>query len=243
MSDILEVLTKEVYVTLDGAKFDLDALSEQEQKVYQVVRQFLERAPEPGWGGEFPNFWSSQLVNLYGGEQQMLGTVLYEICQDLEARLGIKQGYIKPPEEHDWLWEDLGITCSGKLIFFFYAVRGFRGLGEEKAQSYLYLLHLMEILPLLGYPFRHRPEPHSDYLETDLEGLTAAGYLEARPEGIIIAEKGVSWVEKEIPSVPARKLLEDAIRDKIEEFVILSDLELLGAVLQEYGKSRTLRAA
>lgn len=243
MNNILEVLTKEVYMTLEGKKFDLDALSQDEREVYQVVRQFLERAPEPGWGGEFPNFWSSQLVNLYGSEQKMLGTVLYQICQDLEALLGIKQGYIMPPEEYDWLWEDLGIACRGKLIFFFYAVRSLGGLTEERAQSYLYLLHLMDVLHLLGYPFRHRPEPHSDYLQTDFEDLITAGYLEARPEGVIIVEKGVSWVEKEIPSVPARQLLENTIRDKIQKFVVLSNPKLLGVVLQEYGKSRALRAA
>ncbi|MDD5627071.1 MAG: hypothetical protein PHW01_03645 [Patescibacteria group bacterium] len=243
MSDILEVLTKEVYVTLDGEKFDLSKLSREEWRVYWVVRQFWGKVPRPGWAGEFPNFWSSQLVNLYGGEQQMLGTVLYEICQDLEAYLGIKQGYIMPPEECYRFLKDRGIACRGKLIFFFYAVRSFRGLTEERVQSYLYLLHLMKILPLLGYPFRHRPEPHSDYLQTDLEGLTAAGYLEAGSEGVTITEQGVSWVEKEIPPVPVCQLLEDIIRVKTEEFVVLSDPELFGAVLQEYGKSHALRAA
>lgn len=235
-----------LYLTLDGVEFDLSKLSREERRVYRVVRRFLKRVPEPGWGGEFPNFWSSQLVNLYGSEQKMLGTVLYQICQDLDALLGIKQGYILPPEEYDWLWEDLGIADKGKLIFVFYAVLGsgkILNITAVRVHSYIALLHLVGILPFTSYPFRHRPEPYSEYLDADLTDLVTAGYLGVGPNGFTILGKGKSWVKANIPNLPVRKFFVESVQGEIEKFSAWSDTELLGRVLREFGERPMRQAA
>lgn len=228
---------KKFYVTLGGDVLNLNNLTTQERKAYLKVRQFLARDPEPGWVGEFPNFWTDQLVQLYGGERQTLGTVLYKICQDLEGRLGIKQGYILPPEEYDWLWEDLGIADKGKLLFFFYVSRGARGIGhltEARTHSYVILLNLLQVLYFRGYPYRNRPEPHSDYLENDLEDLVQAGYLREGKEGFRIARPGANWIQRKISTIPGYIKLVEAVRMKIEEFAALSYQDLLCLVLQEH---------
>ncbi len=228
---------RNVYVTLDGEKFNLNDLSRPERKIYKKVRKFLTKSPEPRWGDQFPNFWTTQLVQLYGGEQQALGTVLFKICQDLESRLGIKQGYILPPQEYDWLWEDLGIADKGKLVFLFYAIleaQGISYLTEVRVQNYVVLLNLMQILRFYGYPFRNRPEVHSDDLERDLEDLVLTGYLRESAEGLRIARRGKAWIRRKISAIPGYEILVEAVRKKIEELAPLSDWELLGLVLEKH---------
>jgi len=220
-------------MTLGGTEFDLDDLSQAEQRAYREIREVLRRDPEPGWGGEFAQFWTRKLIDVYGGEVQSVETSLWVICQDLEARLGIKQGYVRPPKG-DWLWEVLGIADKGKLIFVFYALgqsEKLLGILEDRAQTYIYLLNALKVLSLRSYHFRHRPEPYSDSLNVDFEDLIAMGYLKEGDSGICIGEIGVSWVKKHIPIASCQQLVLE-IMSKIEELAALSDLDLFQAFFQ-----------
>ena len=85
------------YTTLEGEKFDVDKLSSEDSLIYRQVREYLGQSPKPGWV-DFANFWTRLVVNLYREIPEITEKPIYKICQDLECRLGIEQGYIEPEE-------------------------------------------------------------------------------------------------------------------------------------------------
>lgn len=85
------------YVTLDNEKFEIDALPSEDLNIYKRVQELLSQSPKPEWV-DFANFWTGLVVNLYGEVPEITKKPIYKICQDLECRLGIEQGYIEPGE-------------------------------------------------------------------------------------------------------------------------------------------------
>ena len=84
------------YETITGRRLDLSQLDAGE-------REFLGRVGEkyrvqPEWT-DFGSWWVTEF------ESRGLATdsVVYRICQDLEARLGIAQGKVAPPDYRDYL--------------------------------------------------------------------------------------------------------------------------------------------
>ena len=85
------------YVTLDGEKFDIDDLLHEDWHIYKQVLEYLNQSPTPGWV-DFANFWTRLVVNLHKETPEIIEKPIFKICQDLECRLGIAQGYIEPEE-------------------------------------------------------------------------------------------------------------------------------------------------
>jgi len=85
-----------IFETLIGKKLVLNGLSEKEKKLLQQVQERFRTSPE--WT-EFTSWWIDQL-NRSG---LSMNSVVYEICQDLEARLGVTQGKVAPPDYRDYL--------------------------------------------------------------------------------------------------------------------------------------------
>jgi transcriptional regulator with XRE-family HTH domain len=89
-------MKKRTYRTITGRHLDLSGLRDLEREFLGTVQERYEVAPE--WS-TFGRWWTAQL-NEAGLVES---SVAYRICQDLEARLGIAQGKVAPPDYRDYL--------------------------------------------------------------------------------------------------------------------------------------------
>lgn len=91
-------MKKTVYKTLKHERFDINNLSKEHLRFYEEVKEYYEK--DPNWN-EFGNFWIGK-INFILGEvkrDEAIEIPIFRICQDMESRLGIKQGYIKQKEK------------------------------------------------------------------------------------------------------------------------------------------------
>lgn len=85
-----------VFQTITGRKLQLADVSQLERKFLSAVREQYEKEPE--WS-QFATWWMSELNRVGLGSE----SIVYRVCQDLEARLGIVQGKVARPDYHDYL--------------------------------------------------------------------------------------------------------------------------------------------
>lgn len=84
------------YHTITGRNLDVTRLTSEERKFLGKVR--AKYATKPEWT-EFANWWTT----LFNESQLPKESVVYRLCQDLEARLGIAQGKVAAPDYRDYL--------------------------------------------------------------------------------------------------------------------------------------------
>ncbi len=85
-----------VYQTITGRRILLSKLGKPEKSFLAVVRQKYK--PGPDWT-RFAAWWNAEFTKAGLGA----GSPVYRICQDLEARLGIDQRLVSPPDYRDYL--------------------------------------------------------------------------------------------------------------------------------------------
>ena len=84
------------YETITGRRLDLAHLNSDERKLLGSVQERYRTQPE--WTA-FASWWMAEFER----SDLRLESVAYRICQDLEARLGIAQGKVAPPDYRDYL--------------------------------------------------------------------------------------------------------------------------------------------
>lgn len=89
-------MAKHAYQTITGRTLDLAGLDEKESTFLSAVERKYGEQPE--WS-EFSAWWTMER----GRAGLPAEGVAYRICQDLEARLGIAQGKVAPPDYRDYL--------------------------------------------------------------------------------------------------------------------------------------------
>jgi transcriptional regulator with XRE-family HTH domain len=89
-------MTQRSYRTITGRRLGLGELDASERRFLAAVQERYECDPE--WSA-FASWWSASLRA--AGIARTSPT--YRICQDLEARLGIAQGTVAPPDYRDYL--------------------------------------------------------------------------------------------------------------------------------------------
>lgn len=88
--------TMRVYKTITGRRILLSKLNKAEKNLLALVaRQYKSR---PEWT-RFAAWWNAE----FNGTGLGTASVIYRVCQDLEARLGIDQGKVSPPDYRDFL--------------------------------------------------------------------------------------------------------------------------------------------
>lgn len=85
-----------VYHTITGRSMDLSKLTREERPFIAHVMGFYKNSVE--WS-KFASLWTREF-DKRGLEPKGLA---WRICQDLEARLGIAQGRVAPPDYRDYL--------------------------------------------------------------------------------------------------------------------------------------------
>src|SRR4051794_28144571 len=84
------------YQTITGRSIPVSKLSRSEKDFLSRVRQKYKERPE--WT-RFAAWWNAELTRAGLSAR----SPLYRVCQDLEARLGIRQGSVSPPDCRDSL--------------------------------------------------------------------------------------------------------------------------------------------
>ena len=84
------------YRTITGRTLDLSKLAEPERK---LLREALERVRKAGGWNRFAAWW----LKAFDESGLPDSSPVFRICRDLEARLGIAEGKVAPPDYRDYL--------------------------------------------------------------------------------------------------------------------------------------------
>jgi len=87
---------KNEYRTITGRKLDLAKLTEPERN---LLREALEHVRKAGGWNRFAAWW----LKAYNESGLPESSAVFRICRDLEARLGINEGKVAPPDYRDYL--------------------------------------------------------------------------------------------------------------------------------------------
>lgn len=89
-------MRKQIYQTITSRVLDLKKLSKKEREFLNIIQHTYEKEPE--WS-QFSSFWTTEFER-FGLAKD---SYTHRICRDLEARLGIVQGTLAPPDYRDYL--------------------------------------------------------------------------------------------------------------------------------------------
>jgi hypothetical protein len=151
----------EGYETLDGSTLLLAGLDRDERALIARLRR--RAAANPDWT-DYDNYWTRAVPDFYEARgmsrKSVVHTAAWRVAQDLSGRLGIAQGYIRPPD------------CRGELASLirehFPSQRAFckaTGLSEDMlshvlaGRKDLSLAALEQALDRIGYSLRILPAP------------------------------------------------------------------------------------
>lgn len=84
------------FETITGRKLSLEELDKKERELLAAVQKRFEASPQ--WSA-FAAWW----VQEFKRSGLPAESVVYRVCQDLEARLGIAQGKVAAPDYRDYL--------------------------------------------------------------------------------------------------------------------------------------------
>ena len=104
------------YTTLENEKYYLEQLPPKHQEFLTEVLRYFDQAPP--WD-DFDQYWLSRGKKVWGRKKwaQIIELPIYKICQDLEALLGIKQGYTRERDYRDELQEMISRNFSSCYQF------------------------------------------------------------------------------------------------------------------------------
>lgn len=92
------------YEDLTGTRWTLSSLSPRERR---FLRSFVNRANEGVSWPDLSGSWRVKLLKLYHGRSRkdVVRQPLYAVCQDIESRVGIDQGFFRQRDYRDDLAE------------------------------------------------------------------------------------------------------------------------------------------
>lgn len=105
-----------LYKTLNGEVFNLDELPAKLKALYSEVKSFYDTNAD--WT-EFANLWTAKIRESFSDKQrsEVVEEPIYKICQDLESRLGIRQGYTREPDYRDLLADIISLHYGSRYRF------------------------------------------------------------------------------------------------------------------------------
>ena len=104
------------YEDLAGRGWDLTILNTRERR---FLRSFVKRVREGVSWPTLSSSWRAKVLNLYHGRgrKYVVGLPLYAVCQDIESRLGIAQGFFRQRDYRDDLAEMIGRRFPSRYRF------------------------------------------------------------------------------------------------------------------------------
>ena len=99
-----------VYLTITGGRITMSNLTDAEYGLLEKVAK--KYSARQDWT-RFAAWWNAE----FNAAGLSTASVVYRICQDLEARLGINQGKVSPPDDRDFLVELIDTHFSSRQEF------------------------------------------------------------------------------------------------------------------------------
>jgi transcriptional regulator with XRE-family HTH domain len=99
-----------VYQTITGRNIPMSKLAEAEYVFLELVAR--KYRPKQDWT-RFAAWWNAE----FKATGLNTSSVVYRICQDLEARLGINQGKVSPPDYRDFLVDLIDVHFGSRQEF------------------------------------------------------------------------------------------------------------------------------
>jgi hypothetical protein len=110
MNSKIQERTPPVYNTITGRRILMSNLTETEYGFLEKVAKKYNS--KQGWT-RFAAWWNAE----FNASGLSTSSVVYRICQDLEARLGINQGKLSPPDYRDFLVELIDTQFGSRQEF------------------------------------------------------------------------------------------------------------------------------
>jgi hypothetical protein len=99
-----------IYQTITGGRIQMSKLTDAEQAfLAKIAKKYSSRQD---WT-RFAAWWNAE----FNAAGLATSSVVYRICQDLEARLGIDQGKVSPPDYRDFLVELIDTQFGSRQEF------------------------------------------------------------------------------------------------------------------------------
>ena len=139
------------YHTLKHEMYDLDSLPQDQQSMYKAVWAFYQQ--EPDWD-IFTAFWLAHVDRLQPKltRKDITETPIFKICQDMDSRVAMKQGYTRPSDYRDELQRIIDQKFPSR-----YAFCQTTGLDEGylsrvlNKRQHISMKKLAHILDAIGY--------------------------------------------------------------------------------------------
>lgn len=105
-----------LYRTLNGEFFDLNDLPAKQRSIYAEVKSSYDLNIE--WT-KLTNLWVAKVREAFKDEEpsKIVEKVIYKICQDLDSRLGIRQGRTREPDYQDLLADVINLHFGSRYQF------------------------------------------------------------------------------------------------------------------------------
>ncbi len=147
------------YETLDHKTFDLDKLPSKQKKFFEEMKVCLRKKFD--WS-EFGSFWFNQLSVVFKEvkKEDIPQLPIFKICQDMESRLGVQQGYTRLTDYRDMLAKIISEVYKSRYLFCKEV-----GIDEAflsnvlKKKKHFSTKKLQEILDKAGYDLEIRKRP------------------------------------------------------------------------------------
>ena len=153
---------KNKYVTTENENFKLEKLSKKEYEFLKIVMSYYYKKPD--WD-LFSNYWINEghkTLWKRTPRRKVVETPIFRICQDLEIRLGIKQGKTRLRDYRDELEELIDKTYESRYQFCKktgIAQDTLSRILNKRREPSLRLLN--SILDALGYKITFQKKPSS----------------------------------------------------------------------------------
>lgn len=104
------------YETLNHEILDLDNLPKKYQNFYREINKYYKKGPD--WN-EFSNLWLGKINSIFHKvkREDIVKTPIFRICQDMESRLGIKQGHTRMTDYRDILAKIIAENYQSRYNF------------------------------------------------------------------------------------------------------------------------------
>ncbi|MBI3822025.1 MAG: hypothetical protein HY289_05010 [Planctomycetes bacterium] len=149
----------ETYVDLDGRRLNLTLLDGAELQLISIMQKRARTRPD--WN-DFDNFWFAKVAAFYDNRglsrTQAMRTVVYQIAQDLSARLALASGFARESDYRDGLRKIIRTRFQSRREFC-----AATGLSEDMmshvlaGRKHLALDTLAQALQRIGYELRLVP--------------------------------------------------------------------------------------
>jgi hypothetical protein len=84
------------YTTLEKEVIYINGMSELEQSFYLQITNYYQQNPSHP---DFSNYWRAEgqrVVWIDCSRKEIVRSSIFKVCQDLDARLAIKEGHLRP---------------------------------------------------------------------------------------------------------------------------------------------------